>query len=200
METYLALLLLIMPGYVAKTVNGHLCDNINTNDKFRLTMEALMYDAIIIPIVYGLLHLWTVDIDNVELFFSNMGNTMAYGVCAIGISVMVGILWGWLLPYYQKAVNCIRDRDGGNAITIGKSVYDIYFNDGEVHLVEVYKDEKLLGRGYIYQMYFDNKEILLEEAEEVFAGLQKLGKKPYGNVYVDFGNNLTIKEINMENI
>ena len=197
METYIALFLLIMPGYLAKIVNGHLCDNINTSDKFRLTMEALLYDAAIMPVVYSLLHFWTADIENVKLFFSNMGNVMVYGACAIIVSVLVGGIWKWLLLRYQNIINFIRGRDNGNEITIGKSVYDINFNDGQVHLVEVYKDEKLMGRGYLSRMYFDNKEILLEDAEKIFHSLEEFGDKIYKNVYVDFGNGLTIKEIDM---
>ncbi len=196
METYIALFLLIMPGYLAKIVNGHLCDNIDTSDKFRLTMEAMLYDSAIMPIVYVLLHFWTSEIDNVKLFFSNMGNTMVYGTCAIIISILVGIAWKWLLLAYQLVVNFIRGDDG-NEITIGKSIYDINFNDGKVHLVEVYKEGNLICRGYLSKMYFDNKEILLEDAEEVFDEMEKCGKKSYKNFYVDFDNALTVKEIDM---
>lgn len=198
METYIALFLLIMPGYLARIVSGHLCDNINTSDKFRLTMEALLYDAAIMPIVYSVLHFWTSEIDDAKLFFSNTGNVMVYGACAIAISVLVGVSWKWILSVYQRFINYIRKKSCDNEITIGKSIYDINFNDGEVHLVEVFKDEKLIGRGYISGMYFDNKEILLADAEDIFNELEEnAGEKSYKHVYIDFGNGFTIKEINI---
>lgn len=198
METYLALFLLIMPGYLAKIVNGHLCDNIDTNDKFKITMEALLYDAVIIPIVYFLLHFWTSDIDNIHLYFSNMGNTMVYGAVAIVISILTGIAWKWGLLKYQNFINWIRDREKDNIITIGKSVFNIRFNDGKVHLVEIYKNGDLIGSGYLSNMYFDNREIMLEDAKEVFDLLDKCNGKEYKAIYLDIASGIMIKELNME--
>lgn len=201
METYLALLLLIMPGYVAKTINGHLCDNINTNDKFRLTMEALMYDAAIIPIVYLLLHFWTADIDNINIFFANMKNIMVYAGCAGIVSVVFGILWKWILVWYQQGINSLRGAEKGekpeaNKITIGKSLFDISFNDGQAHLVEVYKDGNVIGRGYLSGMYYDNHEITLAVGKEE-EGLTSMdeSEKHYKFIYMDWKNGLVVKEL-----
>lgn len=196
METYIALFLLIMPGYLAKIVNGHLCDNININDKFKLTMEALLYDAVIIPAVYVLIHLQTADIDNVPLFFSNMKNIMVYGAVAIAVSLASGVAWKWGALIYQGLINWLRGE--GNNITIGKSVFNISFNDGKVHLIEIYKNGDIIGRGYLSCMYFDNQEIVLEDAQEIFDLLDQYNGKEYKKIYLDFANGILIKEIDME--
>ncbi|KHM52468.1 hypothetical protein SAMN02745671_01221 [Anaerovibrio lipolyticus DSM 3074] len=197
MDSYITLCLLIMPGYLARVINHHLCDSIVSNNKFDTIMESLLYDIVIIPLVYIIIRLLTPEIDDISSFFMNMNNVIIYGICSIVVSILLGWLSKYLIEIYQNIINRLRDND--NKITIGKSIYNMNFNDGKVHLIEVYKDNTLLYKGILSNMYFDNKELLLEDANEEFKLIEQYGQLVYKKTYINWESGIMIREVDIEN-
>ena len=199
METYMALLLFVMPGYLARLVYGHVEDRILEKDKFHIIMESLLYNMLIIPAVYIALSCIGVSVENVQAFFLIPTNIAIYGVCSFVMAVLTGFAWKYLKPWYVRGINCVRKLSNQNAINLGKSVFDLTFNDGEVHWVEVYRDERLLTRGILQTMFAVRGELYVTDEKNISAYTDESNKiKRYKGTYIDYKNNLVVKEIDTE--
>ena len=197
MENYIALLLFVMPGYLARLTYGHVEDRILEKDKFHIVMESLLYNMAIIPTVYVILLYMGSGIEDPYIFFSTPINIARYAVCAIITAMLAGITWKYLKPQYVKAINYIRKTSNQNAVNLDKSVFDIIFNDGDVHWVEIHRDGELLARGILGSMFAARGELHIVDAEDCISAYMDENGKPkhYEGTYIDYKNNLVIKEI-----
>lgn len=197
MESYFALLLLVMPGYLARLINSHLTNEMKETDKFRIVMESMLYNVFILPAIYAILYCYNPMVENIQQFFTAPVNIGLYLACMLGVSILLGAAWSKLKPVYTWSINCIRRWRGKNDIAISKLLFDIKFDDGEIHFVEVYRDEKLLGRGILSNMYAENGELFLVNAENVIktSFAQYESSPEYKGIYLDYKNNLIVKEL-----
>ena len=199
MEGYMALLLFVMPGYLARLVYGHVEDRILEKDKFHIIMESLLYNIVIIPAVYIALLCIGVSTENVQAFFLIPTNIAIYGVCSFVMAILAGLAWKYLKPRYVKGINLVRKLSNQNSIELGKSVFDLTFNDGEVHWVEIYRDAELLARGILYRMFAARGELYVTDEKDISAYMDESNKiKRYKGTYIDYKNNLVVKEIDTE--
>lgn len=200
MENYIALLLIVMPGYLSRLIYRHISDEVPDKDKFKIIMESLLYDVIILPLVYLIIHYITPDIDQIKMFFTIPQYIGMYAICALFLSIVVSVSWKYLKPKYNHIVNYIRKARGLNEITLNQSVFTRAFNDGLTHWVEVYKDDKLITRGLILHFWDSNAELYVCDAEDCISPYLDIeGKvKQYKGVYVDYKHNIVIKEIDTE--
>ncbi len=197
MENYVALLLFVMPGYLARLVYGHVEDGVFEKDKFRIIMESLLYNMAIIPMVYLALICLGINVESPHLFFSLPRNIASYAVCAVVAAIIAGVAWRYLKPFYVKGINRLRRASDQNTIDIDKSVFDLAFNDGQIHWVEVYREGEMLARGIMGMMYASRGELYITDEEDcISVYMDKLGNpKRYKGTYIDYKNNMVIKEI-----
>ena len=111
--------------------------------------------------------------------------------------MLAGITWKYLKPQYVKAINYIRKTSNQNTVNLDKSVFDIIFNDGDVHWVEIHRDGELLARGILGSMFAARGELHIVDAEDCISAYMDENGKPkhYEGTYIDYKNNLVIKEI-----
>lgn len=87
-----------------------------------------------------------------------------------------------------------------NEIDISHTIFDDIFNDGKRHFVEVYKDDKFIGRGELTMKVEKYKELYLEDGEEGYNKLLKarnVTALPYKGIYIDGKTGIVIKDINL---
>lgn len=202
MESYVALLLFVVPGYLARLVYGHVEDGVLEKDKFRIIMESLLYNMAIIPTVYLALLCAGRTMNPPYIFFSEPINIAMYAGFSVVVAVLAGVAWKYLKPWYVRGINRVRKISNQNAIDLDKSVFDLAFNDGKSHWVEVYKEDKVLARGLLGIMYASNGELYITDEEDCISPyLDENGKpKQYMGTYIDYKNNLLIREIEPINI
>ena len=196
-ENYIALLLFVMPGYLARLVYGHLEDGMFEKDKFRIIMESLLYNMAIIPTVYFALVCMGFNAESPNLFFSATLNIAVYAACAVMAAIVAGGAWKFLKPFYVKGINRLRRASDQNTIDLDKSVFDIAFNDGQIHWVEVHREGEMLARGIMGMMYASRGELYVTDEENCISVYtdEQGNPKRYKGTYIDYKNNLTIKEI-----
>jgi hypothetical protein len=197
MESYVALLLFVMPGYLARLVYGHVEDGVLEKDKFRIVMESMLYNMAIIPTVYFMLLCTGRKLESLYTFFSVPDNVAVYAICSTIGAIAAGIAWKRLKPWYVKGINRLRKSSNQNTIDIDKTVFDLAFNDGSTHWVEVYRDNKLLARGILGYMFTSHGELYVIDAEDYISAYMGENGKPkhYEGTYIDYKNNLVLKEI-----
>ncbi len=200
MENYIALLLFVMPGYLARLVYGHVEDGVLEKDKFRIIMESLLYNMAIIPTVYLALLCTGKKVESPYTFFSESINIAMYAGSSVVVAILSGVAWKYLKPWYVKGINRLRKSSNQNTIDIDKTVFDLVFNDGSTHWVEVYRDDKLLARGILGRMFISRGELYIVDEEDcISAYVDQQGKsKRYVGTYIDYKNNLIIKDISTE--
>ncbi|MFC2499962.1 MAG: hypothetical protein ACFNUC_04345 [Selenomonas noxia] len=197
MESYVALLLFVMPGYLARLIYGHVEDGVLEKDKFRIVMESMLYNMAIIPIVYFMLLCTGRTLESPYTFFSVPDNVAVYAIYSTMAAIIAGIAWRYMKPWYVKGINRLRKSSNQNAIDIDKTVFDIAFNDGDVHWVEIHRDGEMLARGILGSMFTTHGELYIVDAEDCISAYTDENGKPkhYEGTYIDYKNNLVIKEI-----
>ena len=197
MESYVALLLFVMPGYLARLIYGHVEDGVLEKDKFRIVMESMLYNMAIIPTVYFMLLCTGRTLESPHTFFSVPDNVAVYAIYSTMAAIAAGIAWKHMKSRYVKGINRLRKLSNQNTIDIDKTVFDIVFHDGEVHWVEVYRDGELLTRGILGSMFTSHGELHIVDAEDYISAYTDENAKPkhYEGTYIDYKNNLVIKEI-----
>lgn len=179
------IILLIAPGYISKKIYELLSDDIADKDNFQTIMESFVFSVFIIMPAYAMSALLGYDNYTDPKFIAT------YALTALVLSVVVAFAWRYIKPKFIGGINKARS----NNITPGKATFDILFNDGEPHLVEVYNDNGLMiTRGLIDHMYFDNKEFSLEDAEDCFTALNERGALQCIKTYVSLDSLTTVRE------
>lgn len=199
METYIALILFILPGYLARKIARDFLDTQPVINTFELTVSALLYDICIFPGAYFLTWLRFPDIALFRYtdFFSSTDRIVWLATATILTAVFAGFIVPWIQRLYISMLNRIRTRQGQTIVTPNMTTFDSIFNDGEIHWVEVYQDKKLIARGILDQSYADMQELYVENNDELLpAYMDTVGKiKRYKGTYIDYKHHLIIKEI-----
>lgn len=157
MEAQIAILLLIVPGYIARKIYKHTNDVRDDLSTFEETLYCLMYSGIISLLAIVILIGWFVPFDSIlELsifdlkdIFTKLTFVALYMCVVLVLSILTGIGIYRLNAWYTYIINKIRGKDK-TSVVLNKSIFDTYFNDGKYqHYVDVYKDDKFIGRGRI---------------------------------------------------
>lgn len=200
MESYIALLLLIVPGFVARKIYKQ-TNNIREDlGQWEESLYCLFYSlvlAVVAMALTGALQMNTIP--QWEQLFASMAFCIKYAaVVGVG-SVILGLLTHPLLTRYIWLINKIRRQQDGY-IDISKTIFDECFSDGELHIVEVYKDGKFLARGGLIRYSEKYKEFYLEDVEEEYTDLlyqRGVPRLPYLGTYVDGQTGMSIKVIDL---
>ena len=196
MENYIALLLLIVPGFIARKIYKQTTNVREDLSQFEETLYCLFYSLIIAIISLWICGALYGDIKTIITLYNNLTFITSYAITAIVLSIVLGASIKYLLIGYNKAVNRLRnDKDG--EIAISHTIFDDVFNDGKPHWIEVYKDGKLLGQGFLEYSVEKYKELYLSDLTDEYRELLFVsnGKIEYKGVYIDGKTGITIKDI-----
>lgn len=211
MDKYIALLLLVMPGFVARKIykqTSNIREDLNT---FEETMYCLLDSALIILVLFrGLAAYGVVSLDALLSYFDDMRFIAAYGFVALAAAFVFGLLTGWLREKYNWCINKIRAKKGMAQLVISQDVLDEFLladgmntniADGTImpRLIEIYKDGKFLASGWLQLGNMKRREFLLDDCSEGINGYFEKNKKmpPVKGCYVDGRLGLTIKEYDL---
>lgn len=198
MGAYISLLLLIVPGFVARKIYKQ-TNNIREDlGQWEESLYCLFYSLLLAVVAMALTGALQADtIPQWEQLFTSMSFCIKYSaVVGIG-SVILGLLTRPLLTVYNRIINKVRRQQDGY-IDISQTIFDECFSDGEIHIVEVYKDGKFIARGGLIRHSEKYKEFFLEDIEEDYIkkmydlGISQL---PYLGTYVDGQTGISIKVI-----
>jgi hypothetical protein len=204
METYIAILLLIVPGFIARYFFEKLNDNFTNEDKFQVTISALIYSIFIILLNYSIIKVLRVidtsSLQDIAKNFSSINFVIFYTLITLPISLYVGYLWNELFPLFMSLINSIRDYKGKNSCGLDPSVCASYFNDGKEHLITIKKNGIAIGRGFIDRFSRSNdliKEISLSN-QETIKDIKEIDALPIKITCFNFEKDIEIVDHNID--
>lgn len=174
MGNYIALLLLIVPGFISMDIYEKLNYKTINKDKFEKTIYSLIYSVFITLINYVVLTIFDgkklTDIKNISAQFSSVSFVIVYILNTILISIYIGYIWSLLNPLFNLFINKTRRYYGKNIIPNSPSVFCEHFNDKQSHLIKIESNGEFMGTGFIDEFNIENdilKEITLIEGSAV---------------------------------
>jgi hypothetical protein len=191
METYIALLLLVVPGFIAKYIYGKLDHQIEVEDKFENIINSLIFNVFILLLNYFVLDLFGflsgAEIKDVTILFNSVNFILGYTLLTLITAIAVAVIWDKSNPFYMKLINKYRETENRNCI-LRDTVLASSFNDGKSHLISIEKDDKELFRGLILHIDSEKKEMYIEAMPDIHLITEVKGK------YFDFDKNIQITE------
>jgi len=151
METYIALLFMVIPGFVARGIYQRLNHNIREKTDFETTISALIYSVFVICITFFILFCVNIfQVSNILTLkekFEEPLFILTYAILTFFVSVGVAFLWDFICPLTQHFVNWYRKKRKRNAVFDCESLWDSIFDDGKQHIVSVEIDGIDKGKG-----------------------------------------------------
>ena len=211
MGTYMGLLLLVLPGYVARKIYKQTNDIRDDLSQFEETMYCLLNSITIFAVMFiiiGIASFWIPEAANkfsaasLTVSFDSIGFIAIYGTAAFLLAALLGRYTAEILAAYTRKINKIRAKKKLETIIISETIFDAVFNDPKEEIaagipphVAVFKDDKFIGRGILKLRNEHYKEFYLEDAEQDFKYLEdERGKlPPYKGIYLDSKIGLVIK-------
>jgi hypothetical protein len=204
MEAYIAILLLIVPGFIARYFFEKLNDNYTNEDKFQVTISALIYSIFIILINYLIIRLLRIidtnSLEDISENFLSLNFVIFYTLLTLPISLYVGYLWNELFPLFMGLINKIRDIKGKNGCGLDPSVCASYLNDGKDHLVTIKKNGTPIGRGFVDRFSRSNdliKEISLSN-QDTTKTIKEIDDLPIKITCYNFEKDIEIVDHNID--
>jgi hypothetical protein len=212
MENYLAILLLIVPGYIARKIYKHTNDVRDDLSTFEETLYCLMFSGIISIVALTIMVISihgcyfdysTLHVSDIQLYANNLGFIGKYVGLVLIVTTILGLSTYWLNIYYTYCVNMVRGTEKA-AVVLNQSIFDSYFNDGKYqHFVEVYKDGTLLCRGRLNSNVEKYKELGIEPCENGIKDMMvalKMKQPRYKKIYYDGIRGILIKEFDFPDV
>jgi len=206
MEQYIAMLLIIMPGFVSHKIYERLNSDKRIENSFDKTVTALLYSTAIMVVNYNILNTkykftTLVDIRNM---FNNLNFIKNYITITIISCFFVAVIWNIIHPRLTtRMVNIVRWIERKSPVGAKDYVWDYIFNDKNLHekAVMIEKNGNFIGRGYINCFSYD-KNILKEIYINRIAFLEQNSDQysKFKGIYIDNENNLIIKEYDLSEI
>ena len=211
MEKYLALVLLVAPGFIANYVATILGVTSTKKGEFDSIMRYFSYSffaitaALIIAIPFNMISLdmtWSNFITNC----ADIGFSVKFFFLMLLSGAIVGSLWAKLFSgLLQKKFNWINRKLGRNETFSDGSLLHKLFADGKDHFLIVQKDGRDIAVGFYYASTDpddDRVELSVTEYPAYRQALEKARnntaiKHPLQNIlqtYMDFTNNFVIIE------
>ncbi len=148
MEQYVAILLLVVPGFIAMTISETFNRQKKKRDTFEITVSSLIYSVFVILFVYIFLLVFTevsISDSNIKELFTSPRFVIKYATISILVSVYCGYMWNVIQPAYFFLINALRKMAGKNEIYNG-TTFEVIFDDGNPHLIKInQKDIEQIG-------------------------------------------------------
>lgn len=204
MENQLAILLLIVSGYIARKIYKHTNDVRDDLSTFEETLYCLMFSGIISIVavsimlvsIHGLCFNYsTLQAADIQVYANNLEFIAKYIGLVLIVATILGLITYRLNEWYTYWINKARGSQK-TAVTLNQSIFDTYFNDRKYrHYIELYKEDKLICRGRLNNCVEKYKELGIEPCEAQFIELEELlGEIPYKHIYYDGRLGIMIKE------
>ena len=145
METYIAILLLIVPGFISIIIFEKLYYPITKKFELELITRSLIFSVFVVLLNYITLILFnglSIEENNISNLFSSVKFVILYGLVTITWSVYLGYIWGKLSFILNKITN-YHKKLYGKTLLNECCVFDSIFDDGKMHLVKVEHDNKI---------------------------------------------------------
>jgi len=202
MESYFALLLLIVPGFIAQKIFKLLNQDKKYNSNLEETISSLIMSIFILGIdVILLISVYGINfISELKLYFNSFHFLLGYTILTITISIAFGLLWNILCPYFLSVINKIRGLSNKNTIKITKNVWDSVFDDGTNHAIYIEKDGKEYTKGFIKELSdFNNSRELFLEGEDLIDRNPELFSN-FKGTYINFDQNIKVCEYDLSKL
>lgn len=154
MDKSIAVILLLTPGFIAKTIDKAFGSSSAKESYFDTLMEYFIYSAI--SIIFGLFacHFWGYinlfqSFD--EMFWSFRPEyILKFFILADFFALIIGLTWNLLFrQLLLKTINNINNRiEGRTNVYWNGSLYNVKFNDGHAHFVVVKKAGEIIAMGF----------------------------------------------------
>lgn len=202
MSTYIALLFMIVPGFISREIYDKMNQERKRNNKFEETIISLIFSAFILVLNFAILILVS-KLHNISSFagwFNSIPFTLYYMIQTLILSVITAILWSKLNYILMGIINKSRNQDGKNKIIIAESIWDLIFDDGKKHAVIIEKDGKEYAQGYIKKISHsvNTREVYLIGQNEIKEHPEYFNKTK--GIYIDFEKNIKISEYDLSKL
>lgn len=205
MQQYIAILLLIVPGFIIRIIKDILVPGDRIKSDFEKTVLALIYGIPVFLVNYIVL-VNKVKITTVsELIqkFNSLGFIVKFALLTLGVTMIMSLLISFIDSISMlKIINFIRVKFGEHEIARGQSVWNTFWAEGHPYkAVEIYKGDKLITRGFRYKWTTnpdEDKEVVLEAGDIFDAHIDwfDVVDKTYYNINKD----IMIKEYNLDKL
>ncbi|MCI2106831.1 MAG: DUF6338 family protein [Intestinimonas sp.] len=202
MEAYIALLLLVAPGFITEEIYALLNKDKKQNSQLKETITALILSMVIMLINFIIIAVSfnTSNISDIKLKFSSVRFLAWYTAVTLLISVILGYAWDRLNPLFFRLVNWIRIHESKNEIILEESIWNSVFNDGNKHAILIEKDGKKYAAGYIMKIsHSANTREMYLEGVDFLEALPEYFNEIKG-IYIDFDKGLKISEYDLSKL
>lgn len=208
MSIYISLLLLVMPGFIARKIYKQTNNIRESLVQSEETLYCLLNSLVVFFMLFlglGILSFcfpWAVsmfDLNFLIVCFNDVIFIFKYAFASVLCSLLLGLSTHKLLKGYAYLINIVRDKRDIGELSISHTIFDDMFNDGRNHFVAIFKDDKMVARGEIRSSVEHYKEFCLEAVEDDVELLEKMGGKlpKFNRIYYDAKIGLAIKEYDM---
>ena len=201
MENYIALLLLVAPGFVVTNMCNKLNENRVVSNKFEKTVDSLIASVCVMSLIYVYLSMFHGAGADINYFRTKFGdlNFVADYICLSIASIFITIsAWhGVLKRVYTWAINKIRISENKDGV-FNEGVFQKVFSDGDIHVVLIEQDGKEIVKGFVkYVCEEDKKDIFIDKIELIRDTDEEKNfnfLKRIKGVYYDFDTRTKITE------
>lgn len=193
MYNSILLLLIIVPGFIARKIYRHISDI-----REGLTqLEEMLYCLLNSLVIFTILFLINNDLIFELKNFSEV-SFVKYFVISLVVATIIGLITDKFREIYMCAVKNL------DTLLNSKTVFDEVFNpknfimeDGKIiaPLVSIYKDNKYVSTGILELKSEQFKEFYLVNADEMIGDIIKTFHKmpPYKGIYFDGKTGISLK-------
>jgi hypothetical protein len=203
-ETYIAILFMVIPGFITRGIYQSLNYNIREKTDFETTVSALIYSVFVICINFSVLfgvNLFQLDkISTLKGRFEDPVFVLEYAGLTLIVSIALAFLWDIICPEIIYLENWYRKIRKRNEVLSGESLWTSVFNDGKEHIVSVEIDGTDKGKGTLIGMSSscdDKIEFQIRKQDEI-KFLEDNGiELTLKATYFDLKNKIVIREYNL---
>jgi hypothetical protein len=202
LETYISLLLMIVPGFIARKIYEQLNYEPKSKSDFETTIVSLIYSTIIITLNYIVLAWFFkvefISVNDVVKKFSTTIFVIEYAFLSIIMSIIVALLHNHYNSDIERHINNIRKKAGKTELVDAETIWAKVFIDGQQHAVLIDKDNNEYAKGFVhYTSPPDGQEKELFLIREDIINNNPDLFDAFKGVYIDFDKNIKIKEYSL---
>lgn len=205
MEEYIAILLLVAPGFLSKSLYDWINSGVKESSEFQRTIIAIVNSIPILGLNLLVIYRYT-TIENIDQLLKNVKDIkmlLMYIFLTLVSTIIFTLIWSELHPRLTiKLVNKLRRGKGYSEIEEQRAVWDCMFNnDKENHAISISKNNVEVARGFVKSWSFpqnEEKEILLENKEIMDNNPECFEEEEC--IYYNLDKEILIKEYSLDKL
>lgn len=202
MENYIAMLLVVAPGFIARNIYERLNSGEKEKSDFRRTVIALLHSIPIVVISLVVVVSLT-EIETIPQLMKSMEeirSMLKYTALMLMVTALYVTLLSIVHPKYTTMLaNFIRKYRGLSEVSQEDDAWNIMFNNNESQPVAIFKDGKQIACGLVKNWnHADNEEKeLILEGEWIE---EHLDEDDVTRTYYSLDKDILIKEYSLEEL